>query len=81
MSGNGSLQVVEDPVVKDGTQVWLDSNGYVLDITTNERARFYAMFGLMQVPAREAKKVLLSPADYADLIANIPDAVPGTSHG
>ena len=48
----------------------------VLDITTDERAKFLAMFGLMKMPTTKATKVLLSPEDYEALIAAAKPAPP-----
>jgi hypothetical protein len=62
------LTVVSSPHVPDGTQVWMKGRE-VLDVTTSERARFIAMFGLMQVPTRGADTVMLSTADYDALKA------------
>lgn len=60
------LSVRADNNVPNDTQVWMRDNE-VLDITTSSRARFMAMFGLMQVPDLKANKVLLSSEDYAAL--------------
>ena len=66
-----SLTVVGSQYVKDGTQIWM-KGAEVLDITTTERAAFFAMFGLMQVPVRHADKVMISQHDYDALKAKAP---------
>lgn len=58
-------------VVPDGTQVWLDRLGNVLDVTTDVQAKFWAMFGVMRVSDLTAHHVMLSRKDYDDLLEHL----------
>ena len=64
----GQLKISSNPLVPNGTQIWMRGNE-VIDVTTTERAAFFAMFGLMRVPSLDADAVMLSPADYDDFAA------------
>lgn len=59
----GAIKVSSSKLVPDGTQIWLQGKE-VVDVTTNERAAFYAMFGLMRIPSLHADGVVLSVADF-----------------
>lgn len=59
----GGLKISGSKLVPDGTQIWTKGRD-VVDITTNERAAFLAMFGLMRVPCLHADGVVLSSADF-----------------
>lgn len=59
----GAIKVSSSELVPNGTQVWLHGTE-VVDVTTNERAAFFAMFGLMQIPAPHVDGVVLSTADF-----------------
>lgn len=60
----GGLKISSSPGIPDGTQIWMRGLE-VVDITTNERSAFFAMFGLMRVPSAHADGVMLSIADFA----------------
>ncbi|UXN70945.1 hypothetical protein N8A98_07080 [Devosia neptuniae] len=66
----GALRISSNKLVPDGTQIWLQGKE-VVDVTTQERSAFYAMFGLMRVPSLKADGVMLSPADYEGFTATI----------
>lgn len=59
----GSLKVSASAMVPDGTQIWTQGKE-VVSVTTNERAAFFAMFGLMRIPTLHADGVVLSTADF-----------------
>lgn len=71
----GSLKISASSHVPDGTQIWMQGRE-VVDVTTNKRAAFYAMFGLMRVPTLHADGVVLSVADYDAFVAQAPKARP-----
>lgn len=66
----GGLNISSSKLVPDGTQVWLKGRE-VVDITTNERAAFWAMFGLMRIPTLEADSVVLSVDDFESFTAEM----------
>lgn len=66
----GGLNISSSKLVPDGTQVWLKGRE-VVDITTNERAAFWAMFGLMRIPSLEADSVVLSVDDFESFTAEM----------
>lgn len=66
----GGLKISSSNLVPDGTQVWLKGRE-VVDITTNERAAFWAMFGLMRIPTLEADSVVLSVDDFESFTAEM----------
>jgi hypothetical protein len=67
------LKVEASELVPDGTQVWLDGQDHVVDVTTDSRAKFLSMFGLMQVPPIKADKVLISTSDYEAMVQSAKD--------
>ncbi|HEV7345511.1 MAG TPA: hypothetical protein VGN60_07745 [Devosia sp.] len=69
------LKISSDVNVPDGTQVWMQGRE-VVDVTTDDRAKFFAMFGLMRIPTLHADGVLLSVADFASFKASAKDAWP-----
>lgn len=69
----GSLKISANSLVPDGTQIWMQGRE-VVDVTTKERAAFYAMFGLMRIPTLHADGVVLSTADYDAFVAQAPKA-------
>lgn len=61
--------------IKDGTQVWLDGQGSVLDVTFDDQAKFLSQFGLMKLASIEASTVLISTNDYEAMVQSAKDRV------
>lgn len=71
------MQVEGNKLVRNGMQIWMRGDE-VLGITTDERAKFFAMFGLMKVPNPHATKVMISLEDYEAMIAALSPAPSNT---
>ena len=54
--------------VSDGTIVWTSGTD-VVGIATAQRAKFLALFGFREHAPKNADGAILSPGDYADLLA------------
>lgn len=66
----GGLKISSSRLVPDGTQIWTKGRE-VVDVTTNERTAFFAMFGLMKVPPLHADGVVLSTTDFESFTAEM----------
>lgn len=70
MFAMGGLNIRSSKLVPDGTQVWLKGRE-VVDVTSNDRAAFFAMFGLMRIPTLHADGVVLSVDDFENFTAEM----------